>query len=246
MEIIKFRHMRNLPGRKIAVLIACLIFIQLSLDAQTRGNHNYLDFQKKPYYFGLSLGVNSTGYKVNHSSDFINNDSVYIAEGNSGSGLNLHMIANLKIGNYFDFRVSPGFSFAERTFMFTKPELGEKPVERKLESVFLDVPFVLRFKSKPYHDMRLYVLAGLKYSYDVASNAKSRKSESLVKISPHDFQYEFGAGMQFFFPFFIFSPEIKISRGLGNILIYNHDLNDSRILENVSSSIVTISFQFEG
>jgi len=223
-----------------------IIWTLLSATAQTNKSYNYMDFQRKPYYFGLSLGINSTGYKVNHSNHFINNDSVMIAEGRNGSGFNLHMIANLKIGEYFDFRLSPGFSFAERKFSFVKQHEGEKPIERKLESVFLDIPFILRYKSRPYKDMRLYALAGLKYSFDVASNAKSRKAETLVKISPHDFQYEFGAGMQFFFPYFIFSPEIKVSRGLGNILIYNHFLNDAKILEDVSSSIITISFQFEG
>ncbi len=245
MEFTKFRHLRHISSTKI-IMLMLFMGLQFVASAQTKGNHNYFDFQQKPYYFGLSLGLNSTGYKINHSKHFIANDSVKIAQGKNGSGFNLHMIANLKIGNHFDFRLSPGFSFAERRFVFTKPFSKDIIEERKLESVFLDIPFILRYKSAPYRDMRVYALLGLKYSFDVASNAKSRKAASLVKISPHDFQYEFGAGMQFFFQYFIFSPEIKISRGLGNILIYNHALNEAKILENVSSSIITISFQFEG
>ena len=166
MEFTQFRHMCNISRAKIVFAFFFLIITQLSLTAQTKGNHNYLDFQKKPYYFGLSLGLNSTGYKINHSNDFINNDSVTIAEGENGNGFNLHMIANLKIGEYFDFRLSPGFSFTERKFIFTKPLSEELVEERKLESVFLDIPFILRYKSAPYRDMRLYALAGLKYTFD--------------------------------------------------------------------------------
>jgi len=119
-----------------------------------------------------------------------------------------------------------------------------KIVERKIESVFLELPFHIRFKSEPYKDKRLFLVAGLKYSYDVQSNSKSRKS--LIKIAPHDFQYEVGVGLQMFYPYFIFSPEIKFSRGLGNILIYDRAQNEARVLENVVSQIFTISFNFEG
>ena len=88
----------------------------------------------------------------------------------------------------------------------------------------------------------------MKYSYDVASNSRVRKDQSktLVQISPHDFAIEVGAGMQFFFPFFIFSPEIKFSQGLGNILIYNNALEQSRVLEKILSRTFTISLHFEG
>jgi hypothetical protein len=157
------------------------------------------------------------------------------------------MIANLKIGEYFDFRFLPGFSFSNRSLEYTGVNREDNQTDdRTIESVFVDIPFMVRFKSAPYKDKRGFVVAGIKYTYDVSSNSKSRLANTLVKISPHDFQYEVGIGMQFFFPYFIFSPEIKYSRGLGNILLYNNSLNESRVLEQVVSEIFTISFHFEG
>jgi hypothetical protein len=107
---------------------------------------------------------------------------------------------------------------------------------------------LLRFKSAPYKDKRMFVVAGLKYSYDVASNSRVRKEleDNIFKISPHDFQFEVGAGMQFFFPFFIFSPEIKYSQGLGNIHIYNGLKEESRVIDKILSRALSISFHFEG
>jgi len=125
-------------------------------------------------------------------------------------------------------------------------QIEDLDISKKIESVFFEAPFLLRFKSVPYRDKRAFIITGMKYSYDVASNSKTRQASSLVKISPHDFQVEFGAGVQFFFPYFIFSPEIKISQGLGNTLIYNNDLNEARVLEKITSRVFTISFHFEG
>ena len=167
-------------------------------------------------------------------------DSIRIAEGKRKGGFNIHMIANLKMGEYFDFRFLPGFAFSYRSFIFNDLQ------ERQVESVFFELPFSLRYKSMPYKDKRVFVTGGLKYNYDIASSSKSRQAATLIKISPHDFQWEVGFGMQFFYPFFIFSPEIKYSRGLGNILIYNKDLNESKVLENVTSQIFTLTFNFEG
>lgn len=236
--------MLHLPCKKIGIVVFSFFFA-MSLHAQIGGkeNYNFRDFNRKSYYFGINVGFNSSGYKLRQSGFFINNDSIKVTEGKSEIGVNMHMITNLKLGEYFDFRFLPGFSFAQRGFEYTSV-LDSKVTERKIESVFFELPFHIRFKSEPYKDKRLFVVAGLKYSYDVQTNSKSRKS--LIKVAPHDFQYEVGVWMQMFYPYFIFSPEIKFSRGLGNILIYDPSRNEARILENVVSQIFTISFNFEG
>lgn len=231
---------------KKIIFILLLTQLALNLMGQMGGkdNRNFRDFNRKSYYFGINIGFNNSGYKLHQSGFFINNDSIRVTEGKSEIGVNMHMVTNLKLGEYFDFRFLPGFSFAQRGFEFSSVSDLDRVDERKIESVFFELPFHLRFKSEPYKDKRMFVVAGLKYSYDVQSNSKSRKS--LIKIAPHDFQYEVGVGMQMFYPYFIFSPEIKFSRGVGNILLYDRTQNEARVLENVVSQIFTISFNFEG
>jgi hypothetical protein len=240
-------------NRGLKIFFVCsflLCFLDQDISAQfsTRDNYNYLDFQKKPYYFGMAFGYNSSGYRISKSREFVANTDINVVESISGPGLNLNMIANLKIGDYFDFRALPGFSFSERNFEFinTNPDLPR--TTQKIESVFFEIPFQLRFKSLPYKDKRVFVIIGSKYTFDVQSNSRARVelAENLIQLSPHDFQIEYGVGMQFFFPYFIFSPEIKISRGIGNIHIFKNSLNQSRILETVQSRTFTLSFNFEG
>ena len=45
-----------------------------------------------------------------------------MAEGTTAPGFDIHMIMNLKIGEFFDFRFLPGFSLAERNIVFSRPD----------------------------------------------------------------------------------------------------------------------------
>ena len=239
--------MRHLYGSQIIVILGLLLALGGQLQAQ-KGRYNYLDFEDKNYYFGLTLGFNSSNFQIQYSDRFILNDSFAVADAKPGPGFNVSMVTNLKVGNYFDIRFVPGFSFAERSIVYRAPGRNQIESTKTIESVFVQAPFQVRFKSAPYKDIRVFVLGGVKYTYDVASNARVRKDQSnaLIKISPHDFALEFGGGIQIFMPFFIFSPEIKFSQGINNVLIYNNDLEQSRVIEKILSRTFTFSLHFEG
>ncbi len=233
--------------RPIAHLITlALLCVSVAGTAQTaRGNYNFLDFQQKPYYFGITLGYNTSDYKIARSRNFIQNDTIQLVQSVTGPGFNLGIVTNLKLGRYFDLRFLPTLSFAERRIEYGATS-NKVPYARRIESVFVEMPFHMRYKSEPYRDMRMFVIAGVKYSFDVASDSRARQAENLVKVAPTDFAVEIGGGVQFFFPFFIFSPEIKFSHGLGNILIFDPSLPEASVLEKVLSRTFTLSLHFEG
>lgn len=209
-------------------------------------NYNFYDFQKKAYYFGITLGYNTSTFKPFLSQEFLDNNNIQVVEPISGPGVNLGIVTNLKVGDYFDFRLLPTLSFAERNLEYERADQSQAFSIRTLESVFVELPFQVRYKSAPFHDLRLFVIAGVKYGFDVASDSRTRQAETLVKISPSDFAVEYGAGIQFFFPYFIFSPEFKVSQGIGNTLLFNKNLEESTVLEKILSRTFTISFHFEG
>lgn len=247
MHTTNIRDLFYLYGGKVMLLFAALLLCHAAIAQRTGGNnYNYFDFQQKPYYFGITLGYNTSSFKPFRSSGFLESDSIRSIESVRGPGFNLGIVTNLKMGEDFDFRFLPTLSFAERNIQYNRQGRLANFSQRKVESVLVEMPFHVRYKSKPYNDFRLFVIAGVKYSFDVASDSRSRQAESLVKISPNDFSLEYGAGIQFFFPFFIFSPEFKVSHGLGNTLIYNDNLEESTVLEKLLSRTFTISLHFEG
>ncbi|MBK8955568.1 MAG: PorT family protein [Saprospiraceae bacterium] len=209
-------------------------------------SYNYNTFKNKSHYFGLTIGYNSSGYKIEHSRRFIQNPDFRWNEGISNPGLTLSMITNFKLGQNFDFRILPSIALSYRTLAYQALNSAVEQKERN-ESVFGELPLLVRFTSAPYKDKRVFVIGGVKYSYDFSSNSKSDKNQfNIVRISPHDFHLEIGAGMQFYLPYFIFSPEIKFSHGLNNILIYDSTLPESTIIEKLFSKSFTISLHFEG
>jgi hypothetical protein len=237
-----------LHGLQALLILSFLLLLPVRGQSQFvgGGNYNFYDFSQKPYYFGITLAANSSRYTPFRSEDFIFSDSIRIVESLNGPGFNLGIITNLKIGQYFDFRFLPTLSFSERNLNYTAGTRQIRERQRTVESVFVELPFHFRYKSAPYKDKRLFLIAGIKYNFDVASESRARQADALVKISPHDFAIEYGAGVQFFFPYFIFSPEIKVSHGIGNTLIFNPNLAESTVLEKVLSRTFTLSFHFEG
>ncbi|THH41309.1 type IX secretion/gliding motility protein PorT/SprT [Neolewinella litorea] len=248
MPSTNFRNCFDLHRHPLILALLLVAGLSTCARAQFTGgnNYNFYDFQNKDYYFGITLGFNSSRYTPYRSEEFLYTDSIVGVESLNGPGFNLNLIGNLKLGRYFDFRFTPGFSFAERSLNYTQSTERQAVNQEKIESVFIEMPFYFRYKSAPYRDKRLFLIAGMKYSFDVASESRTRQAEELVRISPHDYSIEYGAGIQIFFPYFILSPEFKISHGIGNTLLFNPSLPESRVLEKVTSRTFTLSFHIEG
>ena len=88
-------------------------------------------------------------------------------------------------------------------------------------------------------------MTGFKYSYDLASQKNiDDGGEDIIKINNHDFLYEFGGGIDFYFEYFKFSIQIKSSIGIINVL-NNEDTNYSNILNKLKTRGINICFLFE-
>jgi Outer membrane protein beta-barrel domain len=228
----------------LVVLISIIFGSSLAAQRTDKFSKNYLEYANRQYYFGITLGYNMSNFNIVRGNKFSVGDSLVYVSSPMSSGFNLGMIANLKMGEYFDLRFLPTLSFAERSLMFTGKEGTIVP--KRLESVFIEFPFHFRYKSALYHDMRFLVVAGAKYTFDLSAGSKGRNASQQIKMAGTDFALEWGMGVQIFFPYFIFTPEVKFSHGIPNSLIYQRDLIFSSVLERASSQSITISLHFEG
>lgn len=201
-------------------------------------------FSLNPYHFGIALAYNTSDFKISMSDQFINHDSVMVVESTNGPGFNLGIITNLRLGKYFDLRFIPSLSFAEKNLNYTYRD--ESTAFQTLESLYLDMPFDVKFKSAAYKDMKVYVVGGIKYSYDFSSNADARNAEGLVKIKANDLAVNCGFGFEFYFPYFIFSPEIKLSNGLLNLHQVDPVLQESYVMDKLFSRTLLFTIHIEG
>jgi len=104
----------------------------------------------------------------------------------------------------------------------------------------------VKFNSDRIGNFRVYMLGGVKGDVDLASNARARKAEQLVKINKYDYGFELGLGFNFYFPSFIFSPEVKISNGLSNLHSRDENLKYSSALDRILSRMIVFSIHLEG
>jgi hypothetical protein len=86
----------------------------------------------------------------------------------------------------------------------------------------------------------------VRYDFDLASNVKSRKADDILKLNRHDAAAEYGLGFMIYFPYFILSPELKVSHGFLNINAPNPGLIYSRTIERMYSRTFTFTINLEG
>jgi hypothetical protein len=146
-------------------------------------------------------------------------------------------------------RFNPQLMFIERNIFYKlkHPDInGLTEIKKTVESVTMSFPLQIKFQSDRIGNFRVYTLAGIKADIDMASNARAKRAEELVKIEKHDYGPEFGIGFNFFFESFIFSPEIKISNGLRNIHARDENLKFSNVFDRIQSRMIIFSIHLEG
>ena len=211
-------------------------------------------YDRQRLHFGFTLGMNSTTFAVRNVENIQQYDSVFVIEPQPQVGFNLGIITDLRIGQHFDLRFIPDLSFADRRLKYTLSTfdtLGhpvERSVEQKLESVLIEFPLSLKFKSVRINDgnWRVYVLGGGKFMMDLASQSKIKTAanEVVVKLNRIDYAYEVGLGFDIYMQYFKFSPELKVSFGLNNLLVKDQTVYTQSI-NKLNSMAFLLSFHFE-
>lgn len=233
----------------LLMLSALLLISSITAAQIDRYELNMPDHDDKPYYFGMTLGVNKARFQTYLHPRFLEYDSVYVAEPNNSGGFTLGLSATARISNRFQLRFNPQLMFIERNIFYNlkHPDFdGLTEVTKKVESVIVSFPLQLKFQSDRIGNFRVYALAGMKGDIDMASNGRAKRAEELVKIWKYDYGPEFGIGFNFFFDSFIFSPEIKISNGLRNIHARDSDLRFSNVFDKIQSRMIVFSIHLEG
>ena len=240
-----FRLYRNQVARFLLILIIGFAFSGSSLFAQK----NLPNHDNKRLHFGISLGLNWSKFAVTHSDAFAFHDTVKLVNSTRSPGFNISIISNLHLTKRSDLRFIPGLTFAERDLVYSEDSFeGHDTTNIKtIESIILHFPVLYKYKSdRFFENFRFYVIGGARFDWDLASNSKARKATDIVKINNFDILAEYGVGLEFYFPLFIFSPQLKFSQGILNTHVPTENLRYSDVLGRLRSNYITLTLQFEG
>jgi hypothetical protein len=223
-----------------------ILVVSSSVIAQRRQVYNTPTYDLDPLHFGFSLGLNSMDFNIYPSKYLFELDTVYKVNCVPQMGFNIGIVSNLRLGRYFDLRFLPGISFGQRNLeylIYKDKEFSLKTMQ--IESTFLEAPLLLKYKAKRLNNYRPYLIGGFTYRLDLSAQKEIKEEEKpKIRIGQHDVYYELGFGVDYYFPFFKFSTEIKYAVGIANII--NPDNSEySRAIEDMFSNMIILSFHFE-
>lgn len=248
MHTINFRNKLNIYRKKAGLILLFIFLLSGALKAQekktfgtTRGVNNLPYYDDKSFHYGFTIGINSARFRLAPSSVFLATDSIYSVTPRSTGGFSLGFVVNARISDYFDLRLLPTVAFYERKveYFFT----GRGKVDQVSESTFIEFPLMLKYKSQRRKNLRMYMVGGIKPGIEAGSKKKDKKATEL-RTNNFDFSVDYGFGFDIYYPLFKFSPEIRISHGLVNML--NPDPNPyARSINVIATHTVSLFLHFE-
>ena len=230
--------------------LAILFLLSLTLHSfgQTSKVQNHPGYDYKWIHFGFMVGLNTMDFGFTRP---LQDSSVYFADvSRPRPGFQVSIVSDLRLGDRLSLRFLPGITFGSREFSFYANDDSQTLISQQtVESNFLDFPLLIKYKSWRVNNYRPYLVGGINVRYDMAARKDYEEGGPYVRLHPLDFYLEFGVGIDFFLQYFKFSPEIKVSAGLRDVLVHDpagfpYDKYANSI-KRLNSYLVMLCFYFE-
>ena len=239
----------------------CTVFSALCapLWAQQAQNKPYID--DRLVHIGFQLGLNFSTFSVTDSEIPIANPitgetEIYHARVSTLlPGFHVGFISDLRLCKYLNLRFCPGIMFTSRTLNY-KTESGN-PVQgtpgkfgKHIDVLAMPVymPLLLKWSAAREGNYRPYVIGGGGVSFNV-----SRDRDKPVLLKMMDYFCEVGFGVDLYFRWFKFCPEITYRIGFANQLypsdgrmeLAPQDAFYTDALNKLTSHSICLTFNFE-
>lgn len=206
--------------KKLSFSILILLITAKSAIAQYKVLHQSPHFDKHELHWGFYLGLNQRDFKLKYKESGFPSTNVIF---DNKPGFNVGLISDLRLNKNINLRFEPGLSSSANTIHFIDNSgTGIFGTNNSIEisSTYLHLPFLLKISSNRLNNLRPYIIGGISYDYNFASNQDSREDNTSgeFRMTTHNFMYEIGIGVDFYFHYFKFSPSIRGQFALTNEL----------------------------
>lgn len=224
-------------------IIGIILLIALGFSVQAQQLNPLYD--RKPIRFGFGIMGNTAKLKYTLKDNNLNYDSLKTIESAYYPGFGLGGLVNFRLADHWDVRTMLNIQFARRDMNYAfKGNDNVKIAE--MEATYMEVPLTFEYKSERHKNVRLYVLAGATYRFDFTSDVDTDRSDTkpILALYPNTFSYDIGFGLDIYYEYFKFSPEIKLSNGIGNQKVPDNFIYASSV-ERVSPKLLQFSLIFQ-
>jgi len=201
------------------ILLASLLSYQAGEAQLFRwARQNNPDYDQRKISYGFSIGLHTSGYEVNYSNQFVTKslDTVHSVQPEYIPGFSLGFLVNYRINEFLDLRLMPkaGFYSHRLTYYFTDRRVQSQQVE----TTMVEFPLLLKYKSMRRGNVRMYMVGGITPAIEASGKNDVQNSSDAIPIVKSNISLEAGFGFDFYFPLFKFSPELRFSRGIVDML----------------------------
>lgn len=238
----------NLYGPKIILVLAVIFSAAHDGYSQKKNrwvNKNNPNYDERKLSYGFLIGLHSTAYQIKYADRFVTQDfdTVYSIEPGWSPGFSLGFIVNYRITDLLDFRMTPKVAFYEHTLRFLYTD--ETKTEQKLvETTMVELPILLKYKSERRGNVRMYMIGGVKPGLEASGKKAQENASNSLGIKGMNLNLEAGFGFDLYYPLFKFSPELRFSRGIVNIL-ENTTNKYGQPLERLNTNTITLYLLFQ-
>ena len=207
---------------KKIVLIIIFILSITAINAQIRDKVIYKQsWDKQTVFWGYYLGINKKDYKISYKSEGS------FVDVTASTGFNVGLIGDLRLHKNINLRLEPGLSSNTKELAFTHIEGGPRDSIRDVSVTYLRVPLLLKLSTDRLYNFRPYLIGGVSYDYNFSSNQDNPadNSDGEFRMKKNNFTYEIGIGVDFYLPYFIFSPSIRGVFAINDELIRDNNPN---------------------
>ena len=198
-------------------LVVFLVLSNMTMDSWGQATDGmYLPaYDERPIHYGFLIALHSSIYKLEYSDTFLDSLNLHSIMPKNSAGFSLGFVGNLRLGKYFDFRVTPTVGFYELKVDYNF--VNSETIEQAVSSTNVEIPLLLKYKSERRKNLRMFLVGGVKATLE-ASGRKDDEEVDKLRTKNSNLFIEFGFGLDIYYPLFKFSPEIRFSRGLINVL----------------------------
>ena len=230
----------HLHWRKIILIFLITSLGNFKVNAQKV--FNLPNYDDKILHFGFYLALNSNSFGLTQSDYFVaNKDTLTSISTPWAGGAMLGFVVSTRFNEYLDLRILPGVSFTERTLDYQF--VNNTKVSQKFEATYVDIPIMMKYKSKRRGNTRMYMIAGGKMTFAASGKKKDIKPDQ-IRLENSSFGIEYGFGVDIYNEMFKFAPEIRFSHGFSNMTIPDQ-YRYSKSVKDLSLHTITLYFNFE-
>ncbi|WP_442945923.1 type IX secretion/gliding motility protein PorT/SprT [Ohtaekwangia sp.] len=205
-----------------------------------KNNPNYDD---KKLTYGFLIGLHTSTYQLKYSDAFVTNkfDTVHSVVPSWSAGFSLGFIVNYRLDDQVDVRITPKVGFYEHRISYIYTDDTPRD-DQLIESTMVELPILLKYKSERRGNVRMYMIGGIVPAFE--ASGKKKTEERVLEISNTNLSIDAGFGFDLYYPLFKFSPEIRFSRGLVNMLGSSTG-KYGEPLKRINTNTITLYFLFQ-